>query len=115
MRFIAAAVGVFSEAGIPTLVYLNPINLEHLDAVGVLDKSAMERSVDAYRSSVIDSGGLFLDYHDIFPDSHFTDMAGHFRHDDEIQTQTQLAKKIAGFISENKLLGPDRPTREEKN
>lgn len=115
LRFIAAAVGVFSEAGIPTLVYLNPINLEHLDAVGVLDKSAMERSVDAYRSSVVDNGGLFLDYHDIFPDSHFADMAGHFRHDDEIQTQTQLAEKIAGFISENKLLGPDLPIRKEEN
>ena len=115
LRFIAAAVHVFSDAGIPTLVYLNPINLEHLDAVGVLDKSALERSVEAYRSSVLDSGGLFLDYHDIFPDSHFSDMAGHFRRDDEIEAHALLAEKIAAFISEKKLLGRERLIREEKN
>jgi len=104
IRFIGAAVQVFSEARIPVLVYLNPVNIQHLEKVGVVEAPKLRRSVNAYREAVEKSGGFFLDLHTAFPDSHFSDMSGHFRHDDEIEAQTELAETLARYILDKGIL-----------
>lgn len=104
VRFIGAAVQVFSEAGIPVLVYLNPVNIQHLEKVGVVEAPKLRRSVKTYREAVENSGGFFLDLHTAFPDNYFNDMSGHFRHDDEIEAQTELAEILARFILDKGIL-----------
>jgi hypothetical protein len=107
LRFIAATARLFQESGVPLFVYLNPINIEHLEKVGVLDDGNIQQTVDAFRASVTGEGVRFLDLHDRFPDDHFLDMAGHFRHDDGFEAQTMLAHLLADFIIDEELLGPD--------
>jgi hypothetical protein len=46
----------------------------------------------------------FIDLHDFFPDNRFADMSGHFRHDDEVEAQTELANFLARRIREDGLL-----------
>ena len=104
LRFVGETVRLFSEAGIPTLVYLNPINIEHLEKVGVIESPNFQQSLAAYRGAVSGNGGHFLDLHRLFPDGHFADMSGHFRHDEEVEAPTELADRLADFIVEGELL-----------
>ncbi len=108
IRYIAATIRHFSERGILVLTYLNPVNIEHLRSVGVIDKMAFERSLEAYRLAVLDNGGLYLDLHDRFPDGHFGDMNAHFRHDEEVEAQIELAEILAGYIDRKRLLDEKR-------
>jgi hypothetical protein len=108
IRYIAATIRYFSERGILVLAYLNPVNIEHLKSVGVIDNLAFERTLEAYRLAVLDNGGLYLDLHDRFPDSHFGDMNGHFRHDGEVKAQIELAEILADYIDRKRLLDEKR-------
>jgi hypothetical protein len=104
LRFIAATVSLFAHAGIPVLVYLNPVNIEHLVETGIIEESKFRQTLDAYRSSALRPGVAFIDLHDFFPDNRFADMSGHFRHDDEVEAQTELANFLARRIREDGLL-----------
>jgi hypothetical protein len=104
LRFIAETVRFFSDAGIPVLVYLNPVNIEHLEKLGVIENETFQLSLDAYRNAAVDNGAFFVDFHALFPDHYFDDLAGHFRHDQEVEAQTELAQSLAKFISKRHLL-----------
>jgi hypothetical protein len=78
LRVFEAAVRVFTEAGIPTLVYVNPINIEHARKLGPLDEPALRRSLDAIERASRRSGARFVDLPALLPDRAFRDRAGHF-------------------------------------
>lgn len=82
------------RSGIPVIVYLNPINLEHLDDLGLLDPRLMQQSVAAVRSIVEGTGAHFLDAHDAFEDHNFTDGLGHFFDRGEIDSPGRLLDQL---------------------
>ena len=112
LRFVTATVRQFREAGIPIVVYLNPINFQHLKKLGLIQPDRFRKSLNSFRLSVTDAGGNFLDLHRLLPDDHFADMSGHFRHDDEIQAQKRVADVLAQYIYSGKLL-PDPKKRKQ--
>ena len=89
------------------LVYLNPINMEHLEKVGILADGNIDQTLAAVHETLDLEGITFLDLHDEFPDDHFSDMAGHFRHDEAFEAQTKLANRIGAFIIDEEMLGPN--------
>ena len=107
LRFISATANLIRQSGIPLLVYLNPINMEHLEKVGVLEDGNIEKTLAAFHQTLHIEGVALLDLHDEFPDDHFSDMAGHFRHDHEFEAQTKLANILAAFIIDEEMLGPN--------
>ena len=80
MVLFRATLRRFRDLGIPVQVYLNPINVDNIELVG-LDRAAIERSVQDVANAVQGEGARFLDLHDIFPDDHFRDASGHFVRD----------------------------------
>lgn len=74
---LAGTLETLSEAGIPTLVYINPINVEHLGSLGLLEDERLARSLGTIESVVRRAGGDYLDLHDLLPDAAFRDAAGH--------------------------------------
>jgi len=84
----------FRDLGIPVVVYLNPINVDNLAAVEMLDEAAITRSVEIYRRAAEDSGAHFVDLHDLFPDRYFRDAPGHFTLDDEVNGPAELAEAL---------------------
>jgi hypothetical protein len=78
LRVFEAAIRVFTEADIPTLVYVNPINIEHARKLGRLDEQALRRTLDAIERASRGSGARFADLHALLPDRAFRDRAGHF-------------------------------------
>ena len=115
LRFIAASISIFAHAGIPVLVYLNPVNIEHLNAIDIIEESKFRQTLDSYRHSAHGPGVAFIDLHDFLPDGGFADMSGHFRHDDEVEIQTDLANFLARRIREDGFLEAEaaRPGRQD--
>lgn len=78
LQLLAAAVSSFEQAGIPTLVYVNPTNVEHARKLGVLDEQGLQKTLDNVKRRVGEAGGDVADLHALFPDAAFRDAAGHF-------------------------------------
>jgi hypothetical protein len=100
------------DAGIETIVYLNPTNVDHMIAVGATDAVTIARTVETVGESVEGCGGLFLDLHRIFSDDAFTDGRGHMRADGTLNAPLEIARRLRAPILEvtaNPTAGPSAP------
>jgi hypothetical protein len=79
LEMLGALVGFFTERGVATLVAVMPINVDHLQRLGLLEGSALPRSLAEIEARVVGRGGAFLDLHDALPDAAFADAMGHYR------------------------------------
>ena len=75
---LRAAVQALTDRGVPTLVYVGPVNREHMMEIGVWNEAGLKQSIQAIRQAMRDAGGELLDLHDILPDAGFRDGAGHY-------------------------------------
>lgn len=76
MRYLDAILALYAARGIPALVFVNPVNLEHLRALG-LDTSGLARTVAAARLVADRHAAGFLDLHALLPDAAFRDEMDH--------------------------------------
>lgn len=95
---LGATIRAFARKDISSLVYLNPINIEHIESLELLDEKALARSVRSIRSVVESNGGSFLNLLRIFPDELFRDHAGHFVYQDGVNGPGKLAAYLAPTI-----------------
>jgi hypothetical protein len=98
LQLFAAGLAVFERAGIPVIVYLNPINVDNLRYVKVLDAEQLEASVDVMRHISVQRGAVFVDLHDLFTDEYFDDAAGHFRRSDANDGPAELIDALAPVV-----------------
>jgi hypothetical protein len=109
LEVLGATVRTFQDRGIATLVYINPINIDHLTRLGLSNEEGLARSLAHLERAVTESGGVFLDLHDIFPDEAFRDRAGHLAYDGTINGPGRLAAALApAVMQERKEYGLDR-------
>jgi hypothetical protein len=99
LAMLAGATRRFVERGIRVIVYVNPINVEHLAAIGVVPSTALDHSLALIAAAVAGAGGEFVDLHGLMPDAEFRDAAGHFGGEDAMGTR-RLAEAIAARILE---------------
>lgn len=78
LAMLGAATRRLHGAGVSTLVYVNPVNVDHLESVGIAPSEELAKSLALIRSTVEGAGGTFLDLHALLPDAAFRDAAGHF-------------------------------------
>ncbi len=95
---LGATIRTFERKGIDTLVYLNPINIDHIRSLGILDDKGLARSAASIRSVVESNGGHFLDFLRIFPDELFRDQPGHFVYQDGINGPRRLAGRLSPTV-----------------
>jgi hypothetical protein len=88
----------FARDDLDTMVYLNPINLDHLREVGVLDAAELQRSAAVYRGIVESRGAEFLDLHDMLPDRYFLDAPGHFISSEELNGPAKMANALSPSV-----------------
>lgn len=67
----------FRKLGVPVLVWVSPINLDHLKSLG-LDLDGIERSMGTIERSVEGSGAHFVDLHALLRDDEFADAGDHY-------------------------------------
>jgi hypothetical protein len=83
LRVLRATLGRLREAGIESLVYVVPVNHEHIERLGLANEAGLARTLGAIESTVRGQGAHFADLHALLPDALFRDAAGHFVHESE--------------------------------
>lgn len=76
LRFLDAALARYAEAGIPVLVFVNPVNLEHLRALGV-PMQGLPATLARAEQVARGRGAGFVDLHALLPDPAFGDEMDH--------------------------------------
>ena len=94
LQALTAAVRDFERAGIPVFVYLTPVNVEHMDALGLLNREGLARTIAVVEEEVREAGGDFIDLHALLPDEGFRDGTGHFVVDDEVDGPARVAQAL---------------------
>jgi hypothetical protein len=110
LRFLGAALERFRAAGIPTLVYVEPTNLEHLRSLG-LSVDRVQDSITAIANTVKQGGALLADFHALFPDAAFRDPGDHYTFSGATNGTNWLGDRIALAIVRDLL--PAVPASEE--
>lgn len=95
LRVLADTVRTLGEAGIPVLVYMNPVNVEHLHAVGVLDDGRLHQTLATVERVIHAAGADYLDLHDLLGDAAFRDAAGHLGPPADPEGPAQIAEAVA--------------------
>jgi hypothetical protein len=98
LRIFAAMVSCFERSGIETLVYTVPLNVEHLDAVGIFDAAGLATTIASLEAAVREAGGRFVDLHDLLPDPGFRDAPGHFTVEEPIDGPARVAAVLAPIV-----------------
>ena len=95
---LADGLGVLRAAGVPVLVYLNPVNVEHLASVGLPEDERFAESLATVESVVRDSGASYLDLHALLPDAAFRDAAGHLGTPEAPEATARIAGAVAPSV-----------------
>jgi hypothetical protein len=90
----------FEEAGIGVLVYVAPINVEHLSSIDAYDPQAMAQTSARIGAVSRRRGAAFLDLHDLLPDAAFADHLDHLRQDVEPDGSRAVAHRLAPLVAE---------------
>lgn len=99
LETLGALVSSFSSRGIATLVAVMPANVEHLGKLGLLEGSALPRSLATIESVARRAGASFLDLHDSLPDAAFVDAAGHYRPPATFDGPGLVASRLAPAVA----------------
>jgi hypothetical protein len=76
LRVLEATLDHFHRSGIPTVVWVAPVNIDHLRSLG-LSLDGLERSLATVQEVVESSGAGFVDFHALLPDREFRDGGDH--------------------------------------
>jgi hypothetical protein len=100
----------FEAAGIAVLVYVAPINVEHLASIGAYDAQGMARTSARIETVSQRRGAAFLDLHDLLPDAAFADHLDHLVQDVEPEGSRALADRLAPLVAERLQNAPAAKT-----
>jgi len=106
LRMLGATVRALSDAGVPTLVYLFPLNIEGFTELGIYDPSGLAHSVSTVEAVVEAAGGDFLDLHALLPQSGFADAQGHPAIDRGFDAPLAIADALAQHLATYPSLRP---------
>lgn len=77
LTILGAAIRVFREYGIDVVVYVNPTNVEHMEAIGAAHPEGLAHTLASIEILSREAGAGFVDLHRILSDADFRDPAGH--------------------------------------
>jgi hypothetical protein len=84
--------------GSEVLVVAQPMNVEHLRSIGVLEDANLQSSIRRLRDVTIANGGEFLDFHQKLPDRAFRDSQDHINFQDSSNPAATIAAPLIKWI-----------------
>jgi hypothetical protein len=99
LRVLGATLARLRRDGIRVLVYVVPFDVANVDALDLLDRDGLSRTLSAIRTTVAAAGGTFADLHDRLPAEAFRDAPGHLAWED-VDGPSQLADALAPQVHE---------------
>jgi hypothetical protein len=104
LRMLDATLAAFEGAGIPVLVYVTPVNVQHLKRLE-LDLTGLEGSVARIEEIARSRGAAFVDLHDLLPNQAFKDRIEHFKLDAPWNGSERVAARLAPPLVEQMQQG----------
>lgn len=101
LRVLDAAVRRFVSAGIDTLVFIPPYNVEHLKSLGLLEGAHYEDAIAHVGAVAERAGAKFLDLHAMFPDEYFRDFMDHLKESDQTKGHDKVAERLAAALADD--------------
>jgi hypothetical protein len=109
LRVLELLLDDFRREGIPVLVWVSPVNVDHFRSVG-LSTDGLAQSVQKLRAMAKASGASFVDLHEAVPDGGFRDSLDHYtvrgEQDGTAIVARELAKAIGRAQKEAEEEGP---------
>jgi hypothetical protein len=98
MEVLRAVLENFADAGTAAVLYVPPLNVDHLQSVGAYDSDGLQRSIQTLEQIALDTGAEFADLHDLLPDAAFRDHAGHLTHAPPHDGPALVAEALASYV-----------------
>ena len=95
VRMLEGTVSVLRERGIVVVLYVNPVNIEWFDRVGLSERKGLHQTIAVIRAMVEGHGGTLVDLHEMLPDAGFKDAAGHMHAKRPHRAAHRIAKNLA--------------------
>ena len=97
------------QKGIEILVVAQPINIERLRDIGMVNEALLEASLKRMRETTEANGGDFLDLHEALPDEAFRDHLDHLDFRDASEPSKTLTRPMLAWLLADE--SPHRPFR----
>ncbi len=97
LEFLDALLGRLNDGGQPILVYVSPINVEHLREIGNYDSDSMQRTLVVIRNVCDRQRATLLELHALLPDSAFAEQLDHLAqadHWDSAEGSSEVATQV---------------------
>jgi hypothetical protein len=101
LRLLHAAIRQLRAGGAEVLVYASPMNVEHLERLGIATPAGLARTLASIDEVAQSAGASFLDLHALLRDDGFRDGAGHLTADEgPVDGPRELAERLAPAVLE---------------
>jgi hypothetical protein len=94
LLLLDATLAAFERAGVPALVYVTPVNVQHLQRLE-LDLAGLEATISTLEEIARSRDAEFVDLHDLLPNQAFKDRIEHFKLDPPWNGSVRVAKQLA--------------------
>jgi hypothetical protein len=94
LEVFSAALARYREGDTPVWVYLPPINIEHFEKMGQLNREGLARTIESIRIVVAAAGAKLIDLHQLIPEAGFRDASGHYTVEPPIEGTDLIARAI---------------------
>lgn len=98
VRVLDRLLARLKRAGIPVLVYVAPMNVEHLERIDVFDAAGLAASLRVLAGVTVRQGAHFLDLHALLPDRDFLDANDHLREEGNDLPSRRVAERLAPWV-----------------
>lgn len=98
MEVLRAVLENFADTGTAAILYVPPINVEHLQSIGAYDSDGLQRSLQTLEQIALETGAEFADLHNLLPDAAFRDPGGHLTHAPPYDGPALVAEALAPYV-----------------
>jgi hypothetical protein len=94
---------------VEVVLYVAPLNVEHLERVRVYDAAGAARAVARVHDVAEGLGAGFLDLHALLPDSAFADHNDHLHVEGPVDGASMVARRLLPLVLEHSTRAVDTP------
>lgn len=94
LQVLGATAAHLSARGAEVLIFVQPINVSHLNKIGVLDQAGLAISLGQIQRTAAENGADFLDLHDLLNEISFADAQDHLQYDARGLPAAKIAKEL---------------------
>lgn len=98
LRALEATLSHYCAAGVELIVYVAPINVDHLRSIGVYDAEGAAAAIAQLRAIAEERGARFLDLHALLPDGAFRDHNHHLHTAGAIDGAGEVAARLLPLV-----------------